>query len=1062
MRLASLMLSLGRLRLWLGRVGSSYGEARSAVGAAGAKRKDYQQFLASGARRPKTPVPDDRGIGERTWKKDMRNWRFQIRFALGAQQRPDAVSTGAPPEIFRLGAPGAEESWVSRKTNRDEVVQAIKWHSDYQRLLLSNTSITHVRAASTRPDRQNGVYPPGGDPEFMGKRQEVSLMEVMCEAEDVGLLADCDLGCDGGAAKRRAWPEDCPGLLAEGWPSGEDVREAAAGAQKLGPSAGGPGRQDPCARINAVEDVLVFRSPAMVYCPEAAGAFPSLAGDGARGCGPESLAAGGEITDPSGSSNFEFMAAARCRLAFFGATMRLCPCTRSSTSTHDTTPPDPSDRHATDSCSANVPFTTSIAHRQHQPQLAAMMSSTYLRQQMHCFADQGWKEKPAAAWANPGWKYTRSWRAPAAVGVDKRPAIANWAGERVPAAMAEAFSEVDGAWRPALVRVRAALALASACCAPRGVAARLLPRPLPAAGGLPLPGLQHGRRLLQVGLGAAAAVLLASSQNARWLGCETAPALALQAPSEEALAAMAAQASVAPRKRLRLRWVRVLWRCVVLMLHAVPVACAAPLCWLLWRHGGESVFWSLVLSMLQANGPIAVKFAQWAATRPDILPGGVCDHLSELQASVRPHPLKDTVRTLTKELGPEWRESLELDPVPVGSGCMAQVYRGWLRAEGGLRVREVALKVRHPGALEKVDLDLEVMSTLVGALEGAWPAVRYLALGEAVANFEVFLRPQADLRVEAANLDVFRRNFSYATSGDGLRVRFPEADGPALGQVEVVRPFVSEGVLVESFEHAVPLQAVLGCGRRRGGQDHSEAWHGLPLSEVREQVGSLCMSTFMKMLFSDNFVHGDMHPGNILFRYPDAGPAGPGKPEIVLIDAGLSVGLSRKDRRNFVELFHAIATDDGRRAAQLMVERSPGDRSQVVDEEGFVDSISRLISSARGGGVALGKVRIGDIFSEMLGLACSHRVKLETNFVKVANSIIVLEDGLYLSLSLSPSVFLSLSLMCDGGCIGIGMSSTSAYANTVSYSVADRRAELMIRPRLLRYQAWLHAQMRSA
>jgi len=294
------------------------------------------------------------------------------------------------------------------------------------------------------------------------------------------------------------------------------------------------------------------------------------------------------------------------------------------------------------------------------------------------------------------------------------------------------------------------------------------------------------------------------------------------------------------------------------------------------------------------------------------------------------------------------------------------------------------VKVRHPGVKQTVDLDLEVLWAMVGTLESLWPGARYLAMSEALGHFEEFVRPQADLQTEASNLDTFRNKFEYSRTGRGLRVRFPE----------VKWPLVSESVLVESFESGTLLQSILG------GVSDGSAVANLEsqcLEQVRERVGDLAMDAFLKMVFSDNFIHGDMHPGNILFRFPDSTVVGEkvvgdlGQPEVILIDAGLAVKLPPRDRRNFVELFHAIAINDGMQAGRLMLERSPGDPSLVLDGAGFVSGVERLISSARGAGINLGGIRIGDIFSALLGLALSHRVKLETCFVKVATSIIVIE-----------------------------------------------------------------------
>jgi predicted unusual protein kinase regulating ubiquinone biosynthesis (AarF/ABC1/UbiB family) len=36
-------------------------------------------------------------------------------------------------------------------------------------------------------------------------------------------------------------------------------------------------------------------------------------------------------------------------------------------------------------------------------------------------------------------------------------------------------------------------------------------------------------------------------------------------------------------------------------------------------------------------------------------------------------------QTLTASFGPDWKDNLELDPKPIGAGCIAQVFRGKLR-----------------------------------------------------------------------------------------------------------------------------------------------------------------------------------------------------------------------------------------------------------------------------------------------------------------------------------------------------------------------------------------------
>eukprot|EP00931_Biecheleriopsis_adriatica_P006559 TRINITY_DN10794_c0_g2_i1.p1 TRINITY_DN10794_c0_g2~~TRINITY_DN10794_c0_g2_i1.p1 ORF type:complete len:554 (-),score=91.93 TRINITY_DN10794_c0_g2_i1:41-1702(-) len=496
-----------------------------------------------------------------------------------------------------------------------------------------------------------------------------------------------------------------------------------------------------------------------------------------------------------------------------------------------------------------------------------------------------------------------------------------------------------------------------------------------------------GRFRAATACGAAGSLLWGAKcalQARRPLCCEeAAQAPLVQATHDEVPQARSRSEGAFRRLCRRLwRWFRVSTRCLEFVLRAIPLMAVVPLCWLCWERGGERWMWRLILAALQAEGPIAVKFAQWASTRPDLLPRSVCDQFAALQAAVRPHSFKDTKRCLTEAFGPGWESALELDETPLGSGCMAQVHRGRLlgpplrvptstgsRSEDATAAepQEVAVKVRHPGAQEKVDLDLEVMWTLVGILEALVPSARYLAMSEAVAHFESFVRPQADMRIEADNLEAFSRNFPYRSTGRGLRVIFPQ----------VLRPYVTESLLVESFEDATPLQDLLGQAKRTGEVACARRLPEEPahVAELRDEVGGLCMDAFLKMLFKDNFVHGDMHPGNIMFRYKES--AGREGPELVVLDAGLAVQMSPKDRQNFIEVFH--------------VERSPGNRSFVRDEEGFVAGVNELVSRVWGSGIALGKVKLGDIFGRMLGLACEHRVKLETSFVTVATSIIVLE-----------------------------------------------------------------------
>lgn len=70
----------------------------------------------------------------------------------------------------------------------------------------------------------------------------------------------------------------------------------------------------------------------------------------------------------------------------------------------------------------------------------------------------------------------------------------------------------------------------------------------------------------------------------------------------------------------------------------------------------------------------------------------------------------------------------------------------------------------------------------------------------------------------------------------------------------------------------------------------------------------------------DNFIHADMHPGNILVRVCQNKSSRKrlfkSKPHVIFLDVGMTAELSNSDRVNLLEFFKAVACRDGRTAAE--------------------------------------------------------------------------------------------------------------------------------------------------
>lgn len=163
-------------------------------------------------------------------------------------------------------------------------------------------------------------------------------------------------------------------------------------------------------------------------------------------------------------------------------------------------------------------------------------------------------------------------------------------------------------------------------------------------------------------------------------------------------------------------------------------------------------------------------------------------------------------------------------------------------------------------------------------------------MDESVQQFAVFMLTQVDLAREAAHLSRFIYNFRRWKD-----VSFPKP----------LYPLVHPAVLVETYEQEESVSSFL---------EHAE---NTRINNVLAHIGT---HTLLKMLLVDNFIHADLHPGNILIRVKQRKPFSKrlfqSRPHIVLLDVGMTAELAKKDGENLLHIFKAIAQRDGRKAAE--------------------------------------------------------------------------------------------------------------------------------------------------
>lgn len=161
--------------------------------------------------------------------------------------------------------------------------------------------------------------------------------------------------------------------------------------------------------------------------------------------------------------------------------------------------------------------------------------------------------------------------------------------------------------------------------------------------------------------------------------------------------------------------------------RAVEISIAALyfICFYLWEQVISSVSGvefdkNKVASQLQdivtRLGPTFVKLAQTASMRPDLVGDSYAKSLAKLQDSVKPFDNDTAFAILESELGKPIPEIFSnLSEMPVASASMGQVYRGTLVASlGGT---DVAVKIRRPGAYEKIKTDIGLLRDTIGIVQ---------------------------------------------------------------------------------------------------------------------------------------------------------------------------------------------------------------------------------------------------------------------------------------------------------------------------------------------------------
>ncbi len=288
-----------------------------------------------------------------------------------------------------------------------------------------------------------------------------------------------------------------------------------------------------------------------------------------------------------------------------------------------------------------------------------------------------------------------------------------------------------------------------------------------------------------------------------------------------------------------------------------------------------------VREALEDLGPIFIKFGQMLSTRRDLLADDIADELQGLQDNVPAFPGKQAAAIIEKSFGINVDELFEtFEEEPLASASIAQVHAATLKTG-----EDVVVKVLRPDVMPVIKRDISLLYIIAGLAARYSSQLRRLRPVEVIHEYEKTILDELDLLREAANASQLRRNF------EGSRDLYVP---------EIYWDYVRKNVMVMERIYGIPIRDLETLRQK---------------DTDMQRLAALGVEIFFTQVFTHNFFHADMHPGNI---FVDA--ENPKLPKYIAVDFGIVGTLSQSDKRYLAENFLAFFQRDYYKVAKLHVE----------------------------------------------------------------------------------------------------------------------------------------------
>lgn len=218
-----------------------------------------------------------------------------------------------------------------------------------------------------------------------------------------------------------------------------------------------------------------------------------------------------------------------------------------------------------------------------------------------------------------------------------------------------------------------------------------------------------------------------------------------------------------------------------------------------------------------------------------------------------------------------------------------------------------------------------------------------------VEEFAKTLEKELDYTIEAANMERMASQFQHDKT-----IHIPK----------VYRAESSERVLTMEFINGIKASDIDAIDR--AGLD-------------RKRITRRGADFIMKQVFEHGFFHADPHPGNIFILDNN---------RICPVDFGMTGFLDRGTRELFVDIIHAVATNNARLAARLLCdlcdyERQP-DMVRLEKDVGLFVSVHLTR--------ALKEIKTSRMVNQLIGLCAAHGLRIPPDLFLMMKAFVSIES----------------------------------------------------------------------